>query len=299
MGGNRDGAERMSGGMRFEVLGPVRGWLGDSELRLGSPQQRGVLAMLLLARGRQVPLDSLVDGLWQHDVPKAAAGTVRTYVSRLRRVLAGGAITAAACAPAPGGDDAVPQRCSLTSAGDGYVLQLGSGVLDLDQFEAGLREARLARQRAEHTRAATALRAALALWRGAALAGIPGPFAQSRRVPLAELHLAAQQDRLAIDVDAGEHVAAIADLRALLADHPFAEGVSESLMLALYKAGRQADALTVYDSVRRQLADELGVDPGPALQEMYQRILRADGSLLDAGARRGGAQAAGAELVLA
>jgi DNA-binding SARP family transcriptional activator len=93
--------------------------------------------------------------------------------------------------------------------------------------------------------------------------------------------LAAEQERLAMDIAAGEHVAAIAELRALLADHPFREDLSESLMLALYKAGRQADALTVYDTVRRGLRDELGVDPGPALQGMYQRILRADDNLMD------------------
>jgi DNA-binding SARP family transcriptional activator len=253
--------------MKFEVLGPVRGWLGETELELGSPQQRAVLAMLLLARGRQVPLDGLIDGLWERDVPRSAAGTVRTYISRLRRILAAGAAGQAGCV--------------ITSAGDGYALQLGSAALDLDQFEGWLRDARTAWQRHDKARAATLLRGALGLWRGAALAGIPGPYAESRRVRLSELHLAAEQERLAMDIAAGEHVAAIAELRTLLAEHPFREGLSESLMLALYKAGRQADALTVYDTVRRGLRDELGVDPGPALQEMYQRILRADDRLMD------------------
>jgi DNA-binding SARP family transcriptional activator len=253
--------------MKFEVLGPVRGWLGKTELDLGSPQQRGVLAALLLARGRQIPLSGLIDGLWERDVPRAAAGTVRTYVSRLRRLLAGGVAGHAGCV--------------IISAGAGYALELGSAVVDLDQFEERLRDARAAWQRREKARAATLLDSALGLWRGAALAGIPGPYAESRRVQLTELHLAAEQERLAMDIAAGGHMAAIAELRALLTEHPFREGLAELLMLALYKAGRQADALTMYDTVRRGLRDELGVNPGPGLQEMHQRILRADGHLMN------------------
>jgi DNA-binding SARP family transcriptional activator len=253
--------------MRFEVLGPVRGWAGETELELGSPQQRAVLAMLLLARGKQVPLAVLIDGLWEFDVPRSAAGTVRTYVSRLRGLLGAGAASYAGCV--------------INSAGDGYALHLGSATLDLDEFEKLLRDARSACHRADLARAAGLLRCALGMWRGAALAGVPGPYAESRRVKLTELQLAAEEEKLAIEIAAGEHVTAIAELRSLLAEHPFREGLSESLMLALYKAGRQADALTVYNTVRRGLRDELGVDPGPALQEMYHRILRADEGLMD------------------
>jgi DNA-binding SARP family transcriptional activator len=260
--------------MKFEVLGPVRGWLGHSELDLGSPQQRAVLAMLLLARGRQVPLSNLIDGLWERDAPRSAAGTVRTYVSRLRRLL--------------DTDSAVQAGCVIVSAGDGYALPLGTAVLDLNQFEGWLRDSRMAWQCRDRVRAATLLRGALGLWRGAALAGIPGPYAESRRVGLTELHLAAQQEKLAMDIAANEQVAAIAELRALLAEHPFRESLGELLMLALYKAGRQADALSVYDSVRHGLADELGVDPGPALQAMHQRILRADDGLMDLAAEHVG-----------
>jgi DNA-binding SARP family transcriptional activator len=262
------------GSMRFEVLGPVRGWAGDTELELGSPQQRGVLAMLLLARGRQVPLGVLVDGLWAGDAPGSAAGTVRTYVSRLRRELtAGGAARAG---------------CVITSAGGGYALRLGPAGLDLDRFEDGLSAARAAGQRGDQARAAALLRGALGLWRGEALAGVPGPYAESRRVRLSELWLAAEEERLALDIAAGRPAAAAAELRVLLADHPFREGLSESLLLALYQAGRQADALAVYDTVRRGLREELGVDPGAALQDLYQRILRADGQLTGAAPERAG-----------
>jgi len=244
--------------VRFEVLGPVRGWHGDTELELGSPQQRAVLAMLLLARGRQVSLDGLIDGLWEGDVPRSAAGTVRTYVSRLRR-----------------------RVNSIESIGDGYVLRLGSAILDLDEFEQWLREAREVRGRHDAARSARLLRDALRLWRGTALAGIPGPYADSRRVPLTELRLTATEEKLAADIALGDHTAAIAELRPLLAEHPFRERLTELLMLALYKSSRQAEALYLFDDVRHRLSEELGVDPGPSLQTMHRRVLQADRRLMD------------------
>jgi DNA-binding SARP family transcriptional activator len=249
---------RMLGEVRFEVLGPVRGWQGDTELELGSPQQRAVLAMLLLARGTQVSLDGLIDGLWEGDVPRSAAGTVHTYVSRLRR-----------------------RVNSIKSIGDGYVLRLGSAILDLDEFEQLLREARGVRARHDVARGARLLRDALGLWRGPALAGIPGPYADSRRVPLTELHLAATEEKLAADIALGDHAAAIAELRSLLVEHPFRERFTELLMLALYKSGRQAEALYLFDDVRHRLSEELGVDPGPSLQTMHGRVLQGDRRLMD------------------
>jgi DNA-binding SARP family transcriptional activator len=257
----------MFGRARFEVLGPVRGWIGEAELELGSPQQRAILAMLLLARGRQVSLDHLVDGLWGDDVPRAAVGTVRTYISRLRRRLS----------RATGGRaDEV-----IESVGDGYVLSRGVALLDLEQFEDWLSDARAAVQGQQTTCADHFLRDALGLWRGAALAGIPGPYAESRRVRLTELHMAATEDKLALDIAVGRHAVAIGELRSLLAEHPFREGLGELLMLALYRSGRQAEALAVFSAVRDRLGAELGIDPGPALQAMHQRVLRADRDLMD------------------
>jgi DNA-binding SARP family transcriptional activator len=163
--------------VKFEVLGPVRGWHGSSELDLGSPQQRAVLAMLLLARGRQVSLDGLIDGLWGERMPRSAAGTIRTYISRLRP-----------CLDLEAGGQAGPL---IESIGDGYVLRLGPAALDLDTFERWLGEARAARLRYDTARGARLLRDAVGLWRGMALAGVPGPYADARRVPLTELRMAA------------------------------------------------------------------------------------------------------------
>ena len=252
-------------GVRFEVLGPVRGFVGVAELHLGSPQQRAVLAMLLLARGRQVSLDGLIDGLWGANVPRTGAGTVRTYISRLRHRLD----TDAECGEL------------IESIGDGYLMQQGPAVLDLDQFEEGLSKARTACRCQATVRAVSILGDALGLWRGVALAGVPGPYAASCRVRLAELHLVATEETLAMDIAIGQHGEAIAELRGLLAEHPFREGLSELLMLALYRAGRQAEALAVFRSVRQRLGAELGINPGPALQKMHQRVLQADHRLMD------------------
>jgi DNA-binding SARP family transcriptional activator/tetratricopeptide (TPR) repeat protein len=244
---------------RFAVLGPVRAWLGGAELDPGSPQQRAVLAALLLADGRQVSVGALIGALWGDEPPKAAVGAVRTYVSRLRRLL--------------GTSAADRSRQVIESAGDGYVLPLRPSMLDLGLFLQRTRDAAAARDAGDAARAALFLRDALSLWQGVPLAGIPGDYAESQRVRLTELRLTAVEERLALDIDLGGHAVAAAELRALLAAHPLRERFSELLMLALYRAGRQAEALAVFGTARHILNEELGIDPGPALQEMHQRIL--------------------------
>jgi predicted ATPase/DNA-binding SARP family transcriptional activator len=264
--------------LRFTVLGPVRAWRGDTELDLGTPQQQAVLAVLLLAEGRQVSLDALVDALWGQEPPKTAAGTVHTYLSRLRHCLR----TSSA-----GGMAGV-----VESAGGGYALSLRSAVLDLRAFLTKTRDARVARNAGQADRAAVLLHEALGLWQGVPLAGIPGEYAESQRVRLTELHTAAIEERLALDIELGSHAAAVTELQALLASDPLRERLSELLMLALYRSGRQADALAVFDATRRRLVQDLGIDPGPALSEMRQRILQADESLVSMADRGGGPVAA-------
>lgn len=258
--------------VRFAILGPVRGWHGEAELGLGSPQQRAVLAILLLARGRQVSLDGLIDGLWGERGPLTARGTIRTYASRLRRCLDTGS--------------GRQHGQLIQSAGDGYLLRPDSALLDLSAFERQVNEARLARERRDTAASARLLRDALTLWQGDALAGVPGPYADSHRALLTELRLAAVEDKLALEISLGEHAPAIAELRALLAEHPFREGLVELLMLGLYLAGRQAEALQAYETTRRRLGEELGVDPGPSLRAMHQRVLQGDRRLMSASARR-------------
>jgi len=257
--------------LRFAVLGPVRAWRGDTELDLGAPQQRAVLAVLLLAEGRQVSLGALVDALWGQEPPKAAAGTVRTYVSRLRHCLKGQCLEACE----PGGLNEM-----VESVGDGYALPLRSAALDLNEFLLRTKQAQAAKYEGDASQAVVLLRGALGLWQGVPLAGVPGEYAESQRVRLAGLQLAAIEERLALDVELGGHVAAATELQALLASHPMQERLAELLMLALYRAGRQADALAVFDATRHLLGEELGIDPGPALRQMHQRILQTDESLI-------------------
>ena len=254
--------------LRLAVLGPVRAWRGDAELDLGPPQQRVVLAVLLLAEGRQVSVGALVDALWGDNPPRTSAGIVRTYVWRLRRCLG---------THAPGDLGEV-----IESAGDGYILPLRSAALDLDLFLQHTRDAQAARNAGDAQQAARFLRDALGLWQGAALAGLPGGYAVSQRVRLAELQMSALEERLALDIEAGGHAAAVAELRSLLTSHPMRERLTELLMLALYGSGRRADALAVYGATRHLLSEELGIDPGPALREMHQRVLQTDESLISA-----------------
>src|ERR1700760_1999185 len=248
----------MTADLRFALLGPVRAWRGQTELDLGAPQQRSVLAALLLAEGREVAMGALIDGLWAADPPRTAAGTVRTYVSRLRRVL--------------GLADGL-----IESAGDGYRLARGGFGVDLDSFVLLAGKARASH--AGPARAARLLRQALALWQGEALAGLPGRLAESQRDRLAELRMAALEERLALDIELGWHGAAAAELPELLAGDPLRERLTELLMLALYRSGRQADALTAFGVTQRRLADDLGIDPGPGLRTLHQGILRMDASL--------------------
>jgi DNA-binding SARP family transcriptional activator len=254
-------------GVRFELLGPVRGWRDGTELELGSPQQRALLAMFLLAGGRQVPLDAITDGLWGENVPRAAVGTVRTYVSRLRSYLE---------PPSSEEPDVL-----ITNVGDGYAMEPDTFVLDVEVFQARLAEARAARANQETAKAAHLMRDALELWRGIPLSGTPGPYADSRRLHLGDLCMAAMEEKLALDVMTGEHATAIPELRALLRKHPFHEALAELLMLALCKSSRRAEALLVFDEMRHRLCDELGIDPAPPLREMHQRILRWDSEPLN------------------
>ena len=249
--------------LRFAVLGPVRAWRGAVELDLGGPQQRAVLAVLLMSRGRTMPIEGLLDALWGDLPPARAVGTVRTYVSRLRRVLEK--------------DRADPEI--LVSTGRGYALRTGPGTVDAELFESQAAEAGRIRTDGDLVGARTLYGQALNLWEGAPLSGLPGPYLQSRRARLAERRLAVLQARLETDLELGRHSEVVGELAALCAEHPLREPLHRLRMLALYRCGRQAEALAAYDDVRRTLAAELGVGPGAELRRLHERILRNDPSL--------------------
>jgi DNA-binding SARP family transcriptional activator/predicted negative regulator of RcsB-dependent stress response len=255
--------------LRFAVLGPVRAWRGPAELDLGGPQQRAVLAVLLLNRGRTMPIEGLLDALWGDLPPARAVGTVRTYASRLRRALEN--------------DRANPEI--LVSTGKGYALRAAPGALDAEVFEARAAEAGRARTAGDTVRARELYGRALDLWDGAPLPGLPGPYLRARRTRLAERRLAVLQARLEADLELGRHAEIVGELAVLSAEHPLREPLRGLLMLALYRCGRQAEALDAYTSARRTLAGELGIDPGPGLRDLQERILRNDPSLAAPGPR--------------
>ncbi|NDK26671.1 tetratricopeptide repeat protein [Streptomyces sp. TR1341] len=247
--------------LRFGVLGPVRAWRGEEVLATGSPQQRALLAALLLREGRTATAAELIDALWGPEPPSQALAALRTYASRLRKVLDPGV---------------------LVSESGGYAIRgLGEGALDLAQAQDLGAEAEKARGTGDLTRARALLNEALDLWDGEPLAGVPGPYAETQRVRLEEWRLGLLESRLDMDLEQGCHAEAVSELTALTAAHPLRERLRELLMLALYRSGRQAEALAVYADTRRLLAEELGVDPRSGLRELQQRILQADPALAE------------------
>ncbi|MEV4047990.1 BTAD domain-containing putative transcriptional regulator [Streptomyces sp. NPDC049744] len=259
-------AERIASPQRFTLLGPVRAWRGSDELDLGSPQQRVVLAALLLQRGRPVTTAALVDAVWGDDPPATAVAVLRTYVSRLRKVL-----EAEQRAAEP------PQV--IVSVADGYRAHVSDALLDLGVFEQQVSTAKNLRAAGDMPAAAEVLHAALDLWEGAALAGLPGPLAETERSRLAEIRLAALENRLDIDLQLGQHSEVIPELTALIDEYPFREELCRLLMLALYRSGRRAEALARYRRMRGILVTELGIEPGAPLRELHERMLTADTSI--------------------
>ncbi|MGW7460572.1 BTAD domain-containing putative transcriptional regulator [Streptomyces sp. NPDC054797] len=244
---------------RFAVLGPVRAWRGDELLPSGTPQQRALLAVLLLREGRTATAPELIDAIWGEDPPQQALATIRTYASRLRKVVAPGLL--------------------VTESG-GYAIRLRcAATLDLGVARSLAADAETARAAGDRSLARTLLARALDLWDGEPLAGVPGPHAETERTRLAEWRLQLLETRLDLDLEVGHHAEAVSELTALTAAHPLRERLRELLMLALYRSGRQAEALAVYADTRRLLADELGVDPRPELAALQQRILNADADL--------------------
>jgi DNA-binding SARP family transcriptional activator/ABC-type branched-subunit amino acid transport system substrate-binding protein/streptogramin lyase len=248
--------------MRFRLLGPLKIADGDGTVRLAEGRQRSVLVLLLLHRNEAVSSDRLIDALWGEHPPPTAAKVLQNHVGQLRRAL--------------GDRDA----SRLQTRGHGYALRVEPGELDLDRFEQLARAGADALSRDEPATAAARLREALALWCGPALADVAyESFAQPEIARLEERRLVAMEQRIDADLALGRHADVIADLEALVAEHPLRERPRGQLMIALYRSGRQAEALEAYQDARHALVDELGVEPGPALRELQAAILRQDPAL--------------------
>jgi DNA-binding SARP family transcriptional activator/tetratricopeptide (TPR) repeat protein len=229
--------------MEYRVLGPLQVWDGGTRMPLGGPQHEKALAILLAHGGRSVTLDGLIDALWEHDPPATARHQIHKLISHLRRRIPG----------------------AIQTEGRGYRILLAHASVDAAHF-------------AELTTAPSipTLTRALELWRGPALAGIDGAVVRGYAATLDARRLAAIEALTDLRLAAGQAAAVAAELPALIAAHPLRERLRGQLMTALYHCGRQAEALSVYAQTRALLATELGVDPGPELADLHQRVLRGD-----------------------
>jgi DNA-binding SARP family transcriptional activator len=242
--------------VEFRILGPLEVVERDRVVTLGGSRQRALLALLLTRANEVVSADRLIDELWGERPPRTPANALQFHVSQLRKALA-------------------PREVVITQP-PGYLIRVAPNELDLLRFEQLVDEA----ERAAPDSAARLLREALELWRGSPLADVAHePFAQTEVVRLEELRLRALELRFDADLALGRHRELVAELEALVREHPLRERLRASLMRALYASGRQADALEVYRQTRALLVDELGIEPSPALQELERGILRQDADL--------------------
>jgi DNA-binding SARP family transcriptional activator len=247
--------------MDFRILGPLEVSEAGKALRLPGSKARAVLSILLLHANEAVSMERLIDELWGENPPETAANTLQVHVSQLRKAL-------------PRGKDV------LLTRGRGYLLKVEPEALDLARFEQLSRDARSDLAAGNPIAAAGKLREALDLWRGPPLADLSGEFAAQPEIArLEEEHLVALEDRIEADLALARHDAVIGELEEIVAAHPLRERPRRMLMLALYRSGRQAEALALYQKTRRELVEELGIEPSPALQRLEKAILMQDPSL--------------------
>jgi predicted ATPase/DNA-binding SARP family transcriptional activator len=239
--------------------------LGGRELDLGGPRQRALLALLALSAGSAVPPAQLIDALWGDAPPPSAANTVQVYVSRLRRLLTMPAVSAS----------------PLRTVNGLYLLDVDADAVDALAFERRYEAGHFALAAGDPASAARELRLALALWEGPPLLDLAGTATGDAVIArLESLRVAALADRVDADAALGRHAALVPELTDLVRRHPFDERFAGQLMLALYRDGRQADALATYAGAAHRLGEELGVDPGPALRDLQRRVLAQDPGLL-------------------
>ena len=254
------------------MLGPLEVRSGGTPLPLGGPKQRALLALLLLHANEVVSRDRLVDGVWGESPPSTIGAVLSVYLSKLRKLLAANGLDTA-----------------LVTQPHGYMLRIEPEQLDLQRFEQLVREGREALAAENTEQGAARLAEALALWRGPPLPDLAwAPFAAAKIGRLDELRLSALEDRIEADLTLGRHFELVPELTALVAEYPLCERLRVQLMVALYRTGRQSEALQSYREARRMLVEELGLDPGPELQAVEKAILVHDPSLAPPGSSGAG-----------
>jgi DNA-binding SARP family transcriptional activator len=248
--------------VEFGLLGPLLVRVGGVPVRVSAGKQRVLLAALLVRVNQVVGVDDLADAVWEGQPPDSARVTLQNYVKRLRQALG------------PSGYERIATRPT------GYLIEAVPGELDLTRFARIQASGQAAARAGAWASASAQLSTALSLWRGAPLADVPSPRLRQAEVPrLAEMRLDALEARIDADLHLGRHREVIAELQPLVTAEPLRERLHELLMLALYRSGQQAAALSAYRRARRHLVDQVGIEPGPALRELNQRILRSDRAL--------------------
>lgn len=249
--------------VEFRILGPLQVITEAGPMALGGRRPRTLLAMLLVHPGQVVPLDHLIDVIWDGDPPVTAKRQVQNDISTLRRRL----------------DESGTGRATIVADGRGYRITPQPGELDAQVFAGDVAKAAKLAAGGQLTEAVAALRSALRLWRGPALLGIAGQAVEAAAARLDEQRLTAIEQRFELELRLGHHDEVIADLTELVTANPLRERLVGQLMLALHRGGRQADAVQAYHDLRRRLADELGLDPAPALRQQFTAILNNDPGL--------------------
>jgi DNA-binding SARP family transcriptional activator len=259
-----DWLEDYAPGMRFLVLGPLEVEADDGPVVLGGPKERLLLALLLTRPNQVVSVDALVLGLWGEHPPATAAKTLQSHVKRLRRALEPGRARGAA-------------GQVLVTRQPGYLLRVAPGALDAARFEELTAQAGRALADGAAPAAGSLLREALGLWRGQAFEEfLDSDVAVAESDRLAELRLVALEDRIEADLRLGRHRKLVAELEGLVREQPLRERLWIQLLVALYRSGRQADALLAYQRARSVLVEELGIDPGAELRRLHAAILAQD-----------------------
>ena len=245
--------------MDFRILGPLHISRDGRQLGLGGHRQKVVVCLLLLHANEVISAEQIIDVLWGEAAPATARKALQVYISRLRRILGAGV---------------------LETRAPGYLIRVQDGELDVQRFERLVAQGKHALATGDPGRAAALLRTALVLWRGPALADVMyEPFAQAEAGRLEELRLSCLEERIEADLALGRHADLVGELEVLTERHPYRERLSGRLMLALYRSGRQAEALEVYRRSHGRLVDELGIEPGPELRSLASRVLNQDPSL--------------------
>ena len=246
--------------MEFRILGELEVGEGGRAVALAGARQRALLTNLLLHAGEVVSAERLIDDLYGAQPPATAAKSLQAHISRLRKALGG------------------EQR--LRTRGSGYVLEVSEGELDVERFSTLLEEGRRSLAAGNAELAVAALEQALALWRGPPLADVAyAEFAQAEIARLEELHLAAVEELIDARIALGRHAEVVGELERLVGLHPLRERLRASLLLALYRSGRQAEALDAYQGARTLLVDQLGIEPTRSLRDLHQAILNQEPAL--------------------